>query len=1354
MPFKTQFINFEKSYINFEGLSPLWSEDIHSTKLIAKVTNGLPPYTFAWSTLQTDTGFIYIDSSGIYSLTVTDAAHCVASGADTVFGTRGLKIDSIASLNTECPYTDGYVIAAKAYVSGGAQPYTYLWSSGEHSATAVNLTPSVNNTVLATDINNCSVTANYLFVIPPQVTATDSSFAPVCYTNPIGSMNVYIYNGFVGPNGTGDSVIWYGHGGGINYSFAGMGGATQYPGYLEDTASLPPDYYQYIVTDYYGCTYTGYDSVKQPLQITFTLDTINCSCNGDNTGGAAITNIQSNNLLYFIFWSNQQSGPSISNLSYGDYSATLTDANNCMYPVDFYVSQPQPLKALVDSGMGITCHNGTATVNINGAGGTPPYVDTATYQLSAGTYNFFIEDSNSCITTFSFKLTNPPVFSDSVWVTQPGCTNGYQSVINVSTVGGVAPYEVVVDSMYYQSFYGFGQVNGVPPGMADVVVSDAHGCTLNSSAHIDSNFQAQDTILPNNPLCSGSNTGSATIIVTAGQAPFSYNGNQFYTTYTIPNLDTGSYTFSIYDSLGCSTSLSVTLTSPATLSAIDSITTPVLCNGMQATVLVTASGGIPPYTGTGSLTYPAGFYQLTVTDSNGCQANLNLTVNQPDPLIVAISYEVAASCDNGGNNGYALINAVGGTLPFVYNWSDNEHGPSPSVNDLVAGYYTFTVTDSNLCQDTGSFTMYSYNGWQAAVDSTNACTGNNGTATVQISNGPPIVFFGFQCYDQFNNFISSADTIKNLAVGQYSVIITNSNTGCDTTIHFNIVLDTVSFVITNDTGQGIECNGGLAYINISATGGFPPYNGIGQYSFSTGINVVQVSDQSGCAVSDTFNLWQPALPLHSSVTQSSLICSATSGSVLITTTGGVPPYSLGYPFFYNYGDTISVVDTPGNYSGFIVDSIGCQQNIFFAITHGNVLYGTLANSNPTCNGLGNGQTIINMQNGYQPYLVNGNYYYTTTLQFDSLTADTTTYLVTDSLGCAAIFTVSLSQPGGLIIDSNLLQGGISCTGRNDAVISVTATGGTLPYIYGLVNLNTSVVTTQSNSIFNALGPDSYIITVTDSNNCSKSFDVNIPVYSLDRDSLVVDSVPCYAGNGGAIKVYSIPADHSPYSYSLNGGIAQASNIFYNLPANTYQIIVADAHNCLDTLSAVINQPDSIDGRVWLNGDLLPKDSIILNSVSYANFTKLSTTPWSVTFSPVIPYTINTDTLVQVQPRQSLTYTVTLYLDSNDKGCFIQYTGFIDVLVIPEFPNTITPNGDGINDVWKIDLIKYPNADVTIFDRWGEVVYASTDYNNDWAGIDQKNGKPLPDGTYFYLLKIPSQGNAVYKGDINIVDAPR
>jgi large repetitive protein len=82
------------------------------------------------------------------------------------------------------------------------------------------------------------------------------------------------------------------------------------------------------------------------------------------------------------------------------------------------------------------------------------------------------------------------------------------------------------------------------------------------------------------------------------------------------------------------------------------------------------------------------------------------------------------------------------------------------------------------------------------------------------------------------------------------------------------------------------------------------------------------------------------------------------------------------------------------------------------------------------------------------------------------------------------------------------------------------------------------------------------------------------------------------------------------------------------------------------------------------------------------------------------------------------------------------------------PNLFSPNGDGINDVWRIfNLENYPIS-VQIFSRWGNKVWENTNYQNDWNGTSQ-DGNELTDGTYFYVIEITGT-DKVLKGDVNIL----
>ena len=84
------------------------------------------------------------------------------------------------------------------------------------------------------------------------------------------------------------------------------------------------------------------------------------------------------------------------------------------------------------------------------------------------------------------------------------------------------------------------------------------------------------------------------------------------------------------------------------------------------------------------------------------------------------------------------------------------------------------------------------------------------------------------------------------------------------------------------------------------------------------------------------------------------------------------------------------------------------------------------------------------------------------------------------------------------------------------------------------------------------------------------------------------------------------------------------------------------------------------------------------------------------------------------------------------------------------PNAITPNGDGKNDALRIDGIEqYPNNELVIFNRWGDVLYKAKPYLNDWQGVNQTGGE-LPEGTYYYVLRLNVNDGKIMKGNMTIL----
>ena len=115
--------------------------------------------------------------------------------------------------------------------------------------------------------------------------------------------------------------------------------------------------------------------------------------------------------------------------------------------------------------------------------------------------------------------------------------------------------------------------------------------------------------------------------------------------------------------------------------------------------------------------------------------------------------------------------------------------------------------------------------------------------------------------------------------------------------------------------------------------------------------------------------------------------------------------------------------------------------------------------------------------------------------------------------------------------------------------------------------------------------------------------------------------------------------------------------------------------------------------------------------------------------------------------QNITYTLTL---TSPKGCVSRTAFVVNVALTLFVPNAFTPNGDGIHDTWHIKGIdQFPNAEIFIFNRWGEQLFYSKGYGTEFNGY--YNGRPLPAGTYYYLIKFNRDGNsAPQTGPLTII----
>jgi hypothetical protein len=178
----------------------------------------------------------------------------------------------------------------------------------------------------------------------------------------------------------------------------------------------------------------------------------------------------------------------------------------------------------------------------------------------------------------------------------------------------------------------------------------------------------------------------------------------------------------------------------------------------------------------------AGTYTMFATDQNTCTASSQVTITEPPALTASISSTGSITC-NGGNNGFAVVSATGGTPTYSYTWSGaaSATGNSANANSLVAGIYTVTITDALGCVTTANTAILQPNPFVPILTFTDPqCNGAlDGTANIAYSGGAGTTTFLWQPGLQAGN------SVNNLGAGSQSVTITSNGT-CTTSLTFTL----------------------------------------------------------------------------------------------------------------------------------------------------------------------------------------------------------------------------------------------------------------------------------------------------------------------------------------------------------------------------------------------------------------------------------------------------------------------------------------------------------------------------------------------------------------------------------------
>ena len=1172
--------------LNLNSVNTTCSQTNGSVSAIAN--GGTPAYQFsidAGVTFQASASFGGL-ATGVYSIVVQDANGCTASGSINISDAPGPHIDNVASVDINCNGANSGSVTITA--SNGTTPLQFSIDNGTtyQSGNVFNsLSPGSYNIVVQ-DANGCTTTAAANITEP---TAVVISGTPVTDANCNGANN-----GNITINANGGT-------GALQYSIDN--GTTYQSGNVFN--SLSPGSYNIVVQDANGCTTTGTANITEPTAVVISGTPVtDANCNGANNGSITINaNGGTGTLQYSIDnGATYQSGNVFSSLSPGSYNIVVQDANGCTTTATANITEPT---AVVINGTPVTdancngANNGAITINANGGTGTLQYsIDNGvTYQasitfssLSPGSYNIVVQDANGCTTSVIANITEPTALSFSSVVTDANCGNANGGV-TINASGGTSPIQYSIDNG--ATFQTGNNFSGLLAGSYQVQLQDANGCTYSGVISIQ-NLAAPviNQVVYSGLTCNASNDGTITINASGGTGALQYsidNGITFSTIFNYSNLSGGSYSLVVQDGAGCQAVFAVVLLEPTVLS-VSPVVSNTTCSLSNGNITLNANGGTSPYSfsiNNGANFQPqnifssiaSGNYTVLITDANGCSVSQPLIVNDAPSPVISNVQQTNISC-NGSSDGGVQILTNGGTAPLQYSIDNGSNYQAlNNFSNLSAGNYNLIVQDANGCTATATVQLSQPSAIvlnPASIPST--CGNDDGTVTITASGGT-----GAFNYSIDNGLTyQPSNTFGQLYAGNYTVTVQDAN-GCTGTIA--VAVNNLSAPsIQNLAPTNITCNGSdNGTITVSASGG----TGALSYSIDNGASYqsgsvfqslppgnynVVVQDGNGCTVTSTAIITEPlAIQINSTATNTT--CGNSNGSIDIQGSGGtgVLTYSNnGGTNFQPSGLFGNVL--AGTYQLVVTDGNGCTATSQVVVT--DAPSPVIANTplvQISCNGLSDGSITINTLGGLAPlqYSIDNGTTTQSSGLFSNLSPGNYQIIVTDANGCTATSSAMLNQPLGITASASTVNA--NC-GTADGTITITASGGSGTLQYSIDN----GISFQSASSFGFLVAGNYNVIVRDANGCTNTVSTTVSNNSAPSISVVsATDITCFGAGNGTISV-SANGGSGILQYSINNGASfQTSQVFNNVVAGTYTVVVQDAGGCTVTDVVSIAEPSMV-----------------------------------------------------------------------------------------------------------------------------------------------------------------------------------
>lgn len=641
-----------------------------------------------------------------------------------------------------------------------------------------------------------------------------------------------------------------------------------------------------------------------------------------------------------------------------------------------------------------------------------------------------------------------------------------------------------------------------------------------------------------------------------------------------------------------------------------------------------------------------------------------------------------------------------------------------------AAEITYFTCDGNTVLVRDTVRVNSQQTFSATITGINPIScfnGNNGQVSATVTGGTGPVTYGWSPGG------AGQLSLAGLSAGNYMFTVADAVCTFADTVSLN---NPSQLVVTVPDSNTLTCNtaGNIAGLRALVTGGTAPYAYLWSNGATTanlggvaaGTYSLQITDANGCVSNGTGNatITQTPVAFSNPVITNVLCFGGSTGSITANAINAIPTVTYSWSNGGS-GATISNL-AAGSYTVTANDANGCSASATYAVNQpASALSGNINVANVSCFGGADGSATAIATGGTAPYTYNWSSGGAGT-PINNLPAGNISVTITDANNCTAANSSAITSPVAITATETLdLR---LCANPPYGNVTIAASGGSGTYAY-----NVAGVGNNTSGVYGNVLSGSYAYTVTDNNNCSYSDNFIIP--AGNPDSFIVSTTPtsCYGSQftDGTIQIVPVVAANGPFQYSFNNGAFQANNLFNNLAAGSYNVVVQNNNACFDTLNITVSQPAQALVTAAPDTFLVQPNAPTQITLSTQNFTS-PVYNWSPAQGLSCTDCFNPTATV----NQYSVFSV-IVSEADNSQCSAADTVVFIVLGGVVMPDAFTPNGDGRND--NFGPVSYGNIvikDFRVYNRWGDIVH---------TGIDAWNGKfddkEQAAGTYQYFIAV-------------------